>query len=80
MNKKVFAIILSVAMLLSVAAFASAEETIDLSGVALLQDGVVLNVGMEIGYPPFEEFAEDGSTPIGLRCGTLPWRWARSSA
>ena len=41
-----------------------AEEAIDISGVALMQDGV-LNVGMEIGYPPFEEFAEDGVTPIG---------------
>jgi ABC-type amino acid transport substrate-binding protein len=29
-----------------------------------IQKGV-LAVGMEIGYPPFEEFAEDGTTPIG---------------
>ena len=64
MNKKVLALILTVALLFSVAAFASAEEAIDISGVTLLQDGV-LNVGMEIGYPPFEEFAEDGVTPIG---------------
>ena len=64
MNKKVLAIILTVAMMLSVAAFAAAEEAIDISGVTLLQDGV-LNIGMEIGYPPFEEFAEDGVTPIG---------------
>ncbi|MBN1778003.1 MAG: transporter substrate-binding domain-containing protein [Clostridiales bacterium] len=35
----------------------------EVSGM-LMQEGV-LNVGMEIGYPPFEEFAEDGTTPIG---------------
>ena len=64
MNKKVLAIVLTVTMLLSLAGFAMAEEAIDISGVTLMQDGV-LNVGMEIGYPPFEEFAEDGVTPIG---------------
>lgn len=64
MNKKALAIILSVTMLLSLAGLAVAEEAIDISGVTLLQDGV-LNVGMEIGYPPFEDFAEDGVTPIG---------------
>jgi polar amino acid transport system substrate-binding protein len=26
----------------------------------------VLTVGMEIGYPPFEYFAEDGKTPMGF--------------
>ena len=36
----------------------------DETGGMLMQKGV-LNVGMEIGYPPFEEFAEDGVTPIG---------------
>ncbi len=30
----------------------------------LMQDGV-LTVGMEVGYPPFEDFAEDGTTPVG---------------
>lgn len=64
MNKKILAIILSIAMLIPTAAFATSAETIDVSGVALMQDGV-LNIGMEIGYPPFEEFAEDGVTPIG---------------
>jgi polar amino acid transport system substrate-binding protein len=34
-------------------------------GVALLTPGV-LTVGSEIGYPPFEFFADDGVTPIGL--------------
>ena len=43
---------------------AAAASAIDMSGVKLMQDGV-LNVGMEIGYPPFEDFAEDGTTPVG---------------
>lgn len=37
---------------------------IDLSGVKLMQDGT-LTIGVEIGYPPFEDFAEDGTTPVG---------------
>lgn len=63
MQKKILAIILSLVMLFPLMAFAAAE-TIDVSGVKLLQDGV-LNIGVEIGYPPFEDFAEDGTTPIG---------------
>ena len=62
MNKKILAILLTVAML--VPAMALATDTIDVSGVTLMQPDV-LNIGMEIGYPPFEEFAEDGTTPIG---------------
>ena len=45
----------------------SAEESkssIDISGATLLSDGV-LSVGCEVGYPPFEDFADDGTTPIG---------------
>ncbi len=44
---------------------ASSEKTYDLTGVKLLNDGV-LSVGEEVGYPPFEDFAEDGTTPIGF--------------
>ncbi|MEN6636189.1 MAG: transporter substrate-binding domain-containing protein [Clostridiaceae bacterium] len=73
--KKIIALALAVAMMLSFAACAAkpaAEEpaataaaaTVDMSKVKLMQDGV-LTVGMEIGYPPFEDFAEDGTTPIG---------------
>ncbi|MGN0156223.1 MAG: transporter substrate-binding domain-containing protein [Lachnospiraceae bacterium] len=40
------------------------ESAIDLSGVELMADGV-LSVGCEVGYPPFEDFADDGTTPIG---------------
>ena len=46
---------------------ATAPQTgtsIDLSQVTLMNDGV-LTVGAEVGYPPFEDFAEDGTTPIG---------------
>lgn len=39
-------------------------EAIDMSGVKLLNDGT-LTIGVEIGYPPFEDFAEDGTTPVG---------------
>ena len=42
----------------------SQKESIDTSGIHLMKDGV-LTVGVEIGYPPFEDFAEDGTTPIG---------------
>lgn len=73
MMKKMFALALSVMMLLSFAACAAKETaeapaaaagSVDMSNVKLMQDGV-LTVGMEIGYPPFEDFAEDGTTPIG---------------
>lgn len=40
------------------------KEKIEISDVKLMNDGV-LTVGVEIGYPPFEDFAEDGTTPIG---------------
>ena len=45
---------------------AEKEETseIDMSDVKLLNDGV-LTIGAEIGYPPFEDYADDGTTPIG---------------
>ena len=75
MMKKIIALALALAMMLSFAACATKEApaeaaataaaaTIDMSAVKLMQDGV-LTVGMEIGYPPFEDFAEDGTTPIG---------------
>lgn len=40
------------------------EASIDISGVKLMNEGV-LTVGCEVGYPPFEDFAEDGTTPVG---------------
>ncbi len=44
---------------------ASTEASVDISGVKLLNDGT-LTVGCELGYPPFEDFAEDGTTPVGF--------------
>ena len=43
---------------------APAAPTIDISDAKLMSDGV-LSVGCEVGYPPFEDFADDGTTPIG---------------
>lgn len=43
----------------------AAEASVDMTGVTLMNEGV-LTVGAEIGYPPFEDFAEDGTTPIGF--------------
>lgn len=40
------------------------ESGIDMSAVTLMNEGK-LTIGVEIGYPPFEDFAEDGTTPIG---------------
>lgn len=42
----------------------TAAGAIDMSGVTLMNDGT-LTIGVEIGYPPFEDFAEDGTTPVG---------------
>ena len=64
MNKKIFTIILAIALLLPFTAIAESAAAIDVSGVALMQPGT-LTIGSEIGYPPFEEFADDGVTPIG---------------
>ena len=65
MKNKILALVLSVMMLLTFTTFATAETAaIDISGVKLIQAGT-LSIGVEIGYPPFEDFAEDGLTPIG---------------
>lgn len=42
----------------------NASKPIDISNVKLMHEGT-LTIGVEIGYPPFEDFAEDGTTPIG---------------
>ncbi|MCR5419005.1 MAG: transporter substrate-binding domain-containing protein [Lachnospiraceae bacterium] len=74
MKKKITAAFLAV-MMLSLTACGAAkdadasaegghEATVDVSNVKLMSDGV-LSVGCEVGYPPFEDFADDGSTPIG---------------
>lgn len=76
--KKFIILVLALAMLVSFTACSTsgtqatttaatttaAASTIDMSDVKLMQDGT-LSIGCEIGYPPFEDFAEDGTTPIG---------------
>lgn len=46
------------------AAATTTQESIDMSAVKLLNAGT-LTIGVEIGYPPFEDYASDGTTPIG---------------
>lgn len=80
MKNKIFALVLSIVLVISLSAcgtkVATTEtpepaatttqpaKTIDLTGVKLMHDGT-LTIGVEIGYPPFEDFAEDGTTPVG---------------
>lgn len=75
--KRIIALLLAAAMVLSFAGCSKKaegtsekpsdknENTIDVSGVKLISDGK-LTVGAEIGYPPFEDFADDGTTPVGF--------------
>lgn len=41
------------------------KAAIDISDVKLMNEGT-LTVGEEVGYPPFEDFKEDGTTPEGF--------------
>lgn len=41
------------------------DEKVDISDVKLLNEGKIV-VAAEIGYPPFENYASDGVTPVGL--------------
>jgi len=56
----VIAVVVIVAAVVAILAFTGKKEEAGMT----MQDGV-LTIGMEIGYPPFEEFADDGTTPIG---------------
>jgi ABC-type amino acid transport substrate-binding protein len=40
------------------------SEEMEVSALNLMNEGT-LAIGVEIGYPPFEDFADDGVTPIG---------------
>lgn len=51
-------------MVLSFSLFGCSSSA-DTEAGKLVKDGV-LSVGLEIGYPPFEYFDEDGTTPIGF--------------
>lgn len=43
----------------------SLSSTIDIASLGLMAENT-LTIGMEIGYPPYEYYAEDGTTPIGF--------------
>jgi ABC-type amino acid transport substrate-binding protein len=58
MKKRIVALLLAIAMVVAFSACASNK-----SG-KLIQPGT-LSIGVEIGYPPFEDFAENGTTPVG---------------
>ena len=76
MKRKIFAMLLAAAMLCvsfvgcgsddsknDVSSAAAVQGSVDVSNVKLIKEGT-LTVGMEIGYPPFEDKAENGE-PIG---------------
>ena len=75
MKKKIIAMLLASAMLCmsfvgcsgskqnDASSAAEAQGSVDVSNVKLIKDGT-LTVGMEIGYPPFEDKAENGE-PVG---------------
>ncbi len=42
----------------------AAAPKADNVNLGLIKDGT-LSIGVEIGYPPFEQFADDGVTPVG---------------
>jgi len=61
--KKIFGVLLSVLLtLVSITGCGSAKD----SDKSLTVISGKLSVGLEIGYPPMEYFAEDGATPIGF--------------
>ena len=76
MKRKIIAMLLAAAMLCvsfvgcgsddsknDVSSAAAVQGSVDVSNVKLIKEGT-LTVGMEIGYPPFEDKAENGD-PIG---------------
>ena len=66
--KKILAFVLAaIFVLLVMTACGKTEDkkSDDAADYGLLTDGT-LTIGSEIGYPPFEQFAEDGVTPIGF--------------
>lgn len=72
MKKRLLALLLISIMVLSFAGCANddsesestTKESTGETDLNLITNGT-LTIGVEIGYPPFEDFAEDGTTPIG---------------
>ncbi|MBB6481025.1 transporter substrate-binding domain-containing protein [Spirochaeta isovalerica] len=62
MKKRILTVLISIVTLVSMYAGGSQEK--EASPLNLMQEGT-LTIGVEIGYPPFEDFANDGVTPVG---------------
>ncbi len=63
MKKSILAALLCIVALGSLFANGSQEKE-EASALNLMKSGT-LTIGVEIGYPPFEDFANDGVTPVG---------------
>jgi len=60
---RITALIMGVTLMLAL--FAGCAKKAAKTDIGLLNTGI-LKVGSEIGYPPFEFYADDGVTPMGL--------------
>lgn len=62
MKKSIFTALLCIVTIVSMYAAGAQEQ--EASALNLMKAGT-LTIGVEIGYPPFEDFANDGVTPVG---------------
>lgn len=58
--------LLAVLTVLALAAFVSCSKSSKVQKGEFTQEAGKLKIAMEIGYPPFEYYAEDGKTPTGF--------------
>ena len=63
MKKSILAALFCIVTLASMYA-GGTQEKAAASDLNLMKAGA-LTIGVEIGYPPFEDFANDGVTPVG---------------
>lgn len=63
MRKRFLTVLICIVALVSMYANGSQEKDSS-SPLNLMKEGT-LAIGVEIGYPPFEDFANDGVTPVG---------------
>ncbi|MCR5310595.1 MAG: transporter substrate-binding domain-containing protein [Lachnospiraceae bacterium] len=64
-GRKLLALLGTAVFAISVFAGCGKKEEAKTDNSYVLKNAGVLSVGCEVGYPPFENFAEDGKTPIG---------------
>ena len=62
MKKIVFAVMSAVALM----ALSSCSKSNKVQKGEFTQEAGKLKIAMEVGYPPFEYYAEDGKTPAGF--------------